>query len=84
MVCRSSLLSHRRLHKVVSVHAQEADLHAGPNLRQRIEHDPSDIRAGPVEDRDELPRCGLPDLPPLLGPLQPEEHLGFLLEAEDR
>src|SRR5215210_930655 len=73
-----------RLHEVVSVHAQEAVLHAGPNLRQRIEHDPSDIRAGPVEDRDELLRCGLPDLPPVLGGLEPEEHLGLLLEAEDR
>jgi hypothetical protein len=75
--------SHHRLHEVVSVHAQEADLHAGPNLRQRIEHDPSDIRAGPVEDRDELPRCNLLDLPPVLGRLEPEEHLGLLLEAED-
>src|SRR5688572_20714850 len=76
--------SHHRLHEVVSVHAQEADLHADPNLRQRIEHDPSDMGAGPVEDRDELPRCGLPDLPPLLDRLEPEEHLGFLLEAEHR
>src|SRR5215217_2378729 len=76
--------SHHRLHEVVSVHAQEADLHAGPNLRQRIEHDPSDMGAGPVEDRDELPRCNLPDLLPVLARLQPEEHLGLLLEAEDR
>src|SRR5829696_6418767 len=54
-----------RLHEVVSVQAQEAVLHAGPNLRQRIEHDPPDIRAGPVEDRDELLRCGLPGRGPI-------------------
>ena len=63
--------SHHRLHEVVSVHAQEADLHAGPNLRQRIEHDPSDIRASssklktgsacPAPSRSTVSRSGRPN-----------------------
>ncbi len=64
--------------------AHQREQRPGVELGHGVERDAPDAPARPEEQRDELPGRSLPDAPPPPRFTQPEEYLGFLLEAEDR
>lgn len=66
------------------VQAHEPDRFIGHHLRQRVEDRAPYARAGPVEHRDELSGRALPYPPAVARTSEAQEHLGFLLVAEDR